>query len=210
MDGDNGTNMCNGIRIECAYMKTGETDIDIEYNGYVVRIVSTIKDVLKNEVSSGTDKGEAHYLSLCLDLLKRLFQMDRKWSRFHAWSYESTEEVTHIWNTIQPELADFIKGHLKQLRSKKMIKDIKASSAKAVIEAAMKETGLKYRYTGQTHRAKLSVLITKDRCLTIYIAYGKLNERLPHIIDSLKVIKGEMDTLGSSITINKAQSGWTW
>ena len=191
-------------------MKTGETNIDLEYKDYVLRIISTIKDVLKNEVSSGTDKGEAHYLSMCLDLLKRLYQMDRKWSRFHAWSYESTEEVSHIWNTIQPELAEFIEGHLKQLRSKKMTKDINASSAKAVIDAAMKEAGLKYRYTGQTHRAKLSVLITKDRCLTVYIAYSKLNEQLPRIIQSLKVIKGELEVLGSSITINKAQGSWTW
>ena len=191
-------------------MKTGETNIDLEYKDYVLRIISTIKDVLKNEVSSGTDKGEAHYLSMCLDLLKRLYQMDRKWSRFHAWSYESTEEVSHIWNTIQPELAEFIEGHLKQLRSKKMTKDIKASSAKAVIDAALKEAGLKSRYTGQTHRAKLSVLITKDRCLTVYIAYSKLNEQLPRIIQSLKVIKGELEVLGSSITINKAQGSWTW
>ena len=191
-------------------MKTGETNIDLEYKDYVLRIISTLKDVLKNEVSSGTDKSEAHYLSMCLDLLKRLYQMDRKWSRFHAWSYESTEEVSHIWNTIQPELAEFIEGHLKQLRSKKMTKDIKASSAKAVIDAALKEAGLKYRYTGQTHRAKLSVLITKDRCLTVYIAYSKLNEQLPRIIQSLKVIKGELEVLGSSITINKAQGSWTW
>ena len=191
-------------------MKTGETNIDLEYKDYVLRIISTIKDILKNEVSSGTDKGEAHYLSMCLDLLKRLYQMDRKWSRFHAWSYESTEEVSHIWNTIQPELAEFIEGHLKQLRSKKMTKDIKASSAKAVIDAALKEAGLKYRYTGQTHRAKLSVLITKDRCLTLYIAYSKLNDQLPRIIQSLKVIKGELEVLGSSITINKAQGSWTW
>ena len=191
-------------------MKTGETNIDLEYKDYVLRIISTLKDVLKNEVSSGTDKGEAYYLSMCLDLLKRLYQMDRKWSRFHAWSYESTEEVSHIWNTIQPELAEFIEGHLKQLRSKKMTKDIKASSAKAVIDAALKEAGLKYRYTGQTHRAKLSVLITKDRCLTVYIAYSKLNEQLPRIIQSLKVIKGELEVLGSSITINKAQGSWSW
>ena len=191
-------------------MKTGGTNIDLEYKDYVLRIISTVKDVLKNAVSSGTDKGEAHYLSMCLDLLKRLYQMDRKWSRFHAWSYESTEEVIHIWNTIQPELEEFIKEHLKQLRSKKMTKEIKASSAKAVIDDAMKEAGLKYRYTGQTHRAKLSVLITKDRCLTLYIAYSKLNDQLPRIIQSLKVIKGELEVLGSSITINKAQGSWTW
>lgn len=191
-------------------MKTGEMNTDLEYKGYTVRLINSIKDVIKNEVSSGNDKGEAHYLSLCLDLLKRFYQMDRKWSRFHAWSYESTEEVAHIWNTIQPELSEFIQDYLKQLRHKKMTKDIKSSSAKAVIAAAMKDAGLKYRYSGQTHRAKLSVLITKDRCLTVYIAYSKLNEQLPRIINSLKVIKGELDVIGSSITINKAQGNWTW
>lgn len=191
-------------------MKTGEMNTDLEYKGYTVRLINSIKDVIKNEVSSGNDKGETHYLSLCLDLLKRFYQMDRKWSRFHAWSYESTEEVAHIWNTIQPELSEFIQDYLKQLRHKKMTKDIKSSSAKAVIAAAMKDAGLKYRYSGQTHRAKLSVLITKDRYLTVYIAYSKLNEQLPRIINSLKVIKGELDAIGSSITINKAQGSWTW
>ena len=191
-------------------MKTGEMNTDLEYKGYTVRLINSIKDVIKNEVSSGNDKGEAHYLSLCLDLLKRFYQMDRKWSRFHAWSYESTEEVAHIWNTIQPELSEFIQDYLKQLRHKKMTKDIKSSSAKAVIAAAMKDAGLKYRYSGQTHRAKLSVLITKDRYLTVYIAYSKLNEQLPRIINSLKVIKGELDAIDSSITINKAQGSWTW
>lgn len=191
-------------------MKTGEMNTDLEYKGYTVRLINSIKDVIKNEVSSGNDKGEAHYLSLCLDLLKRFYQMDRRWSRFHAWSYESTEEVAHIWNTIQPELSEFIQDYLKELRHKKMTKDIKSSSAKAVIAAAMKDAGLKYRYTGQTHRAKLSVLITKDRCLTVYLAYSKLNDQLPHVIQSLKNIKHELDTLGNGITISKAPGAGAW
>ena len=191
-------------------MKTGEMNTDLEYKGYTVRLINSIKDVINNEVSSGNDKGEAHYLSLCLDLLKRFYQMDRKWSRFHAWSYESTEEVAHIWNTIQPELSEFIQDYLKQLRHKKMTKDIKSSSAKAVIAAAMKDAELKYRYSGQTHRAKLSVLITKDRCLTVYLAYSKLNDQLPHVIQSLKNIKHELDTLGNGITISKAPGAGAW
>ena len=190
-------------------MKTGEMNNDLEYKGYIVRLIPTIKDVIKNDVSSGNDKGETHYLSMCLDLLKRLYQMDKKWSRFHAWSYESTEDVTHIWGIIQPELAEFIQYQLRQLRHKKMTKDIKSSSAKAVIAAAMKDAGLKYRYTGQTHRAKVSVLITKDRCLTVYIAYSRLNDQLPGIIQSLKNIKQELDALGGGITISKAQGTWT-
>lgn len=191
-------------------MKTGEMNTDLEYKGYTVRLINSIKDVIKNEVSSGNDKGEANYLSLCLDLLKRFYQMDRNWSLFHVWPYESTEEVVHIWITIQPELSEFIHDYLKQLRHKKMTKDIKSSSAKAVIAAAMKDAGLKYRYTGQTHRAKLSVLITKDRCLTVYLAYSKLNDQLPHVIQSLKNIKHELDTLGNAFTISKATGAGAW
>ena len=207
MDGEIRTNMCNGIGI---IMKSSKNNCNPEYQGYVLRIISTIKDVLKSDVSSGTDKSEAHYLSICLNLFKRIYEMDRKCKRFHVWSQESLKEVILIWNIIQPELAEFIQNHLKNLRTKKMTKEIKSSSAKAVIDDAMKEAGLKYRYTGQTHRAKLSVLITKDRCLTVYIAYSKLNEQLPRIINSLKVIKGELDAIGSSLTINKAQGSWTW
>lgn len=191
-------------------MKTGEMNTDPEYKGYTVRLINSIKDVIKNEVSSGNDKGEAHYISLCVDLLKRFYQMDRNWSRFHAWSYESTEEVVHIWNTIHADLDEFIEEYLKELRHKKMTKDIKSSSAKAVIAAAMKDAGLKYRYSGQTHRAKLSVLITKDRCLTVYLAYSKLNDQLPHVIQSLKNIKHELDTLGNAFTISKAPGAGAW
>jgi uncharacterized protein YdaU (DUF1376 family) len=144
-----------------------------------------------------------------LNLLKRFYQMDKQWSHFHVWSYESIEEVIHIWNTIHADLAEFIQDYLKELRHKKMTKDIKSSSAKAVIAAAMKDAGLKYRYTGQTHRAKLSVLISKDRCLTVHIAYSRLNDQLPRIIRSLKNIKKELDILGSGITINRAPGAWT-
>ena len=34
-------------------MKTGEMDTDLEYKGYTFRIITAIKDVIRNEVSSG-------------------------------------------------------------------------------------------------------------------------------------------------------------
>lgn len=190
-------------------MRTGDKSIEMEYKKYIDRITLTIKEAIKNAVSSGNDKGEAHYLSVCQDLLKRMYQMDRNWSRFHAWSYESTEEVAHIWSIIEPELAEFIQDQLRQFRHKKMTKDIQSTSAQAIIDAAMKEAGLKYRYTGHTHRAKISVLMTKDRCLTVYVSYSKLNDRLPGIIQSLKNIRRELHALGNGISINKVKGTWT-
>ena len=184
--------------------------MDKEYRSYVDKISSNLKDIIKNDVSSGNDQGEAHYLSMGLDFLKRLFQMSKGWSRSHAWSYEATEEVTYIWETIQPHLADYIQETLKKCKSKKMTKDIRSASSGFVIAEAMKNAGLKYRYTSQTYRAKVSVMVTKDRCITLYIAYSKLDEQLPRIMRSLTVIKEELEALGDGVTINKALGSWNW
>lgn len=183
---------------------------DLEYKGYVDIIISNIKDVIKSEVSSDNDKSEADYLYKCLDLLKRFYKTNKKWSRFHVWSYECTEEVAHIWKTIQPELIAFIHDYLKKRRNQKMTKEIRSASAKAIIDEAMNEADLKYRYIGQTHRAKLCVLMTKDRYFTVHIAYSKLNEQLPNIIQSLKNIRHELNILGGGVTINKIPRTWSW
>ena len=48
--------------------------MDKEYKSYIDKISSNLKDIIKNDVSSGNDQGEAHYLSMGLDFLRRLFQ----------------------------------------------------------------------------------------------------------------------------------------
>ena len=74
----------------------------------------------------------------------------------------------------------------------------------------MKEAGLKHQFTAQTHRAKVSVLITDNRALTTYISYKKLYEQLPRLIESLKVIMHELESLGSLVSINKAYNTFDW
>ena len=91
-----------------------------------------------------------------------------------------------------------------------MTKEIRSASAGFVIAEAMKNAGLKYRFTGQTYRAKVSVMVTKDRCITLYIAYSKLDEQLTRIMRSLTVIKEELEALGDGVTINKALGSWNW
>ena len=76
--------------------------------------------------------------------------------------------------------------------------------------AAMKEAGLKHQFTAQTHRAKVSVLITDNRALTTYISYKKLYDQLPNVIESLKIIRHELKSLGSLVTINKAYNVLDW
>lgn len=177
---------------------------DMTYKSYVERISSALEYVIQNEVSAGIDRNEEYYLDYGLDILKRLFLMEMGWSRYHVWNQETTEEMTRIWSGIQPRLADFIQENLKKFRHRKMTRDIQSTSAGFVIDEAMKEAGLQYKYTGYTYKAKIAVQVTKDRCITLHIPYSKLNERLPHVIKSLKIIKEEFTLLGDNFTINKS------
>lgn len=68
----------------------------------------------------------------------------------------------------------------------------------------MQEAGLKHQFTGQTYRARVSVLITQSRAITIYISYMKMHEQLQRIVESLKLICQEIDYLGKDVFISKA------
>lgn len=175
---------------------------------YADKVSAELKDIIKNDVSSGNAKGEAHYLAIGLNHLKVLYKRKQQRNRFQVWDWESTEEIAHIWDCIMPEMTAFIQATLKFYRHRKLTRDIRSASAKAVIDAAMKEAGLRHRYTGQVYRAKISVLVSKDRCITLSVAYSKLNEELPHIVQSLLLIKRELDALGDRVSINKAQGVW--
>jgi hypothetical protein len=180
-----------------------------EYEEYLDKVSSSLKEVIRNEVSSGNDKGETHYLSMGQELFERLYEMDRKWSPLRIGKHISPEEITNIWEIIESPLTAKIQEYLKLYRHRKMSQDIKSAGAKVIIDAAMKEAGLRHHFTGQAHRAKISVLITKNRCITLYIPYGRLTDELPGIIESLKTIKGEMAKLGTEASIDKAQGIWT-
>ena len=177
---------------------------------YVEGISGSLKDIIKADVNSGNERTQIEYLDWALDNLKRRYQIVNKWSRIKAWTLEESKDVTQIWMEIEPEIIKALDHYLHDFKHKKLTKEIKATTAKASIKAAMHEAGLKHHFTAQTHRAKVSVLITNNRALTIYISYKKLYQQLPGIIESLKVIRHELESLGSLVTINKAYNTFDW
>lgn len=175
----------------------------MDCKAYMDVIVKDVKEVIKFDIGAGIDRPMNHYLDRALENLKRRFQMSHKWSRYKAWSAESRKEVTDTWIEIQPEVLSAIEKYIYEFKQKKLTKEIKSATAKAAIKAAMEEAGLKHHFTGQTHRAKVSVLLTSNKALTIYISYKKLYEQLPRIIESLKLIRQELEHLGANTSINK-------
>lgn len=179
-------------------------------NKYTEGINDHLKILIKEDVNSGIDRPVTSYLQCAMETLKRRFQAMNKWSRYQPWSSESTAEITKLWFRLEPELVAVIEKHLQEFKCKKLTKDIKATAAKAAIKAAMREAGLKYQFTGQTHRAKVSVLLAKRQVLTFYVSYKKLNEQLPQIINSLKLIKQELECLGNNVSINNKVNNAVW
>lgn len=131
-------------------------------------------------------------------------------SKYALLKPDTTRDIVVVWEEIKPEVIETIEKFLKDFRHKKLTKEIKAATAKAAIAAAMKEAGLKHQFTAQTHRAKVSVLITDNRALTTYISYKKLYDQLPSVIESLKIIRHELKSLGSLVTINKVYNVLDW
>ena len=176
----------------------------MDKNAYKEKIIEDLKASIRYDVNSGIDRPCSEYLDRALENLKGRYQAAHKRSRYHTWTIGSGREVVEIWMKIQPEILSAIEKYLQEFRHKKLTKEIKATTAKAAIKAAMQEAGLKHQFTGQTYRAKVSVLITRNRALTIYISYKKMHEQLPRVIESLKLICQEIDCLGKDVLINKA------
>lgn len=136
--------------------------------------------------------------------------MGKSWNRFSVWPSENVKEIVQIWESIKPEILDGIIKSLKDCKSRKMTKEIKAASAQAVIAEAMKEAGLKHKFIAQVHRAKVMVLIGGNSSLTFHVLYSKLMQDLPRIIESVKIISDQVDRIGSKVVFNKAYVSDNW
>ena len=183
----------------------------MEDNQIFIRgVVEALKTTIKYDVSIGQEKSHTQYLEFALDTFKARYKMIHKMSKYALLKPDTTRDIVVVWEEIKPEVIETIEKFLKDFRHKKLTKEIKAASAKAAIAAAMKEAGLKHQFTAQTHRAKVSVLITDNRALTTYISYKKLYDQLPSVIESLKIIRHELKSIGSQVTINKAYNILDW
>ena len=175
----------------------------MEMTTYSSTLIENLKVFIKYDVEAGIDRSIQEYLDRSLAKLKRHYQIVNKKGEYQAWTQESLNEVIGMWMEMQPEVIATIDKYLKEFKLKKLTKEINATSAKIVIQEAMEEAGLKHQFTAQMHRAKVSVLLTRNKALTIYISYKKLHQDLPRIMESLKLIRKEFETLGANISINK-------
>lgn len=200
MDGEIRKNMCNAVGLA----------MEMERQKYLESILQSQKSIIKTDVDSGLEKSVSHYLDRALTQLKQEYKNGKSWSRFSVWPSENVKDVVQIWESIKPEVLEGINGYLKQYRSQKMTREIRATSAQAVIAEAMKEAGLKHKFIAQVHRAKVLVLIGGNSCITFHVLYSRLMQDLPRIIDSLKIINEQVENIGSKVLFAKAYGYDNW
>lgn len=200
MDGEIRKNMCNAVGLA----------MEMERQKYMESILQSLKSIIKTDVDSGLEKSVSHYLDRALTQLKQEYKNGKSWSRFNVWPSENVKDVVQIWESIKPEVLEGINGYLKQYRSQKMTREIRATSAQAVIAEAMKDAGLKHKFIAQVHRAKVLVLIGGNSCITFHVLYSRLMQDLPRIIDSLKIINEQVENIGSKVLFAKAYGYDNW
>lgn len=200
MDGEIRKNMCNAVGLA----------MEMERQKYLESILQSLKSIIKTDVDSGLEKSVSHYLDRALTQLKQEYKNGKSWSRFNVWPSENVKDVVQIWEYIKPEVLEGINGYLKQYRSQKMTREIRATSAQAVIAEAMKDAGLKHKFIAQVHRAKVLVLIGGNSCITFHVLYSRLMQDLPRIIDSLKIINEQVENIGSKVLFAKAYGYDNW
>lgn len=178
--------------------------METDYSVYTEGILKDLKELIRSDINAGMDRNPGEYMDRALENMKRCYQMANKMSHYQAWSIRNRKDPMDIWAAIQSDILTGVEKYMKDCKHKKLTKEIRMATARAVIKAAMQEAGLKHQFTGQTYRARVSVLITQSRAVTIYISYKRMHEQLPRIVESLKLICQEIDCLGKDVFISKA------
>lgn len=175
-----------------------------EKKPYMDSIITGLKEIIKYDVAAGIEKPYNDYIDWAHKIVMREYLHSRKGNSTKSLTIDDKTEIIRIWNEIKSDVLSQIETIIHDVKHRRLTKEIRATTAKAVIKAAMKAAGLKHNFVGQTYRAKVSVMITHNRMLTVYISYKTLNESLPHVIESIKKIRSELESLGSNISINKS------
>lgn len=177
---------------------------------YITGVFDSLKPIIRYDIAAEIDRPLNAYLDKGLQELKQRYQSANKMSRFMVWSRDRTHEFTMLWLELKPEIITSIEGYISVCKKRKMAKDIKATSARILVKNAMQEARLKHQFEGQTHRAKVSVLILPTRCLTFYITYSKLHDELPKMVESVKAIKEGLETFENKAKIEKVYNTANW
>jgi hypothetical protein len=169
---------------------------------YLKEIKKYIEVRIRENIRQGVEVSERIYLDQALAHAKQIYQNNSSRKRF-VWNRNDMRSMVEIWESISPELEEFISGAIMKYKSRRMVAEINAVSAEALVAGVMKDAGLKFLFIPQMYRAKVCVKINEKSKIVIYLNYKKINEELPKAVEALKILISTIDSLGPGTSIQK-------
>ena len=178
---------------------------------YIKKIQQLLRQEIKADLKYGLSRDENDYLESCKNHFSMLQSgIPSTLGRFFGKSKKEILQAQEMWAEIKQDMAGLIPGIIKGVKAELMKGEIRAITAKSLIECAMAEAGLQFHFIEQRYRAKLEVKVTDASKLTFYLNYKKTPELLPSVIEAAKTIKENISLLGKTATIGKINSWEKW
>lgn len=173
---------------------------------YLEKVKKHIDARIRENIKAGVEAPESKYLDIALLHTKQLYKLESEKNvsgRTYFWKRNNISDIMTLWEGIRPDLQKYIPESIMKYRSRKMVTEINAVSAEALVSASMKEAGLKYVFYPQTYRAKVFVKINDKHKIVIYLNYKKIGNELPKAMEGIKELIAALEKLGPNAGIQK-------
>lgn len=178
---------------------------------YIKKIQQLLRQEVKADLKYGLSRTEIDYLDSCMNHFSILQSgLPSTFGRFFGKSKKEILQAQEMWTEIKQEMTGLIPDIIKGAKADLMKGEIMAITAKSLVECAMAEAGLQFRFIEQRYRARIEVKVTDASKLTFYLNYKKTPELLPSVIEAVKTIKENISLLGKTATVGKINSWEKW
>jgi hypothetical protein len=186
-------------------METYNTDI-------YTHITKTIRQIINTDILSGHNVTEPQYLEHARGYALEFYEKKNNSAkrRMSIWRKEFDKDFNLIWEDIWPEVLDFIQATVARGKKRKLIKDINAMSAKAIITEAMEKAGLKFILTAQAYRARIEVKLSEKCKALFYLKYKLINEEIGHVVETATSLRTLIASMGKDGSIYEIRRWEKW
>ena len=181
--------------------KTAIEIVVIEKIGYKMErtkqeILNCATDCISRNIEMDKEFGCIHDAAHYVLEAKHIQQTEYFFRRHRPLSKDILEEV---WNEISPQLFNISENLTRIARSKLLQKTILSSSVKGILEPALEEAGLPYTIQYNQKCVILTLEVSPSQNFEAIVKYDKVQESLPHIIQSWKSLAATAALIGSRI-----------
>lgn len=163
-----------------------------------------VRYYLQRMAKSGLKESESDCAKEVNMILEKHCQTLKKKIPGRFWAHEpySTAEIQAKLQDLRPKIEDLIYSKFRQMRKNGAIRDIRATSAEALVRVQMKSLGIEeYSIIKQRYRIKVAIPLGKTKSATFCLKYSTINEDIQKINDGYQALVKAVELLGNELVI---------